>query len=266
MIAIRFEHIKTVQHDIGNGVTVPKFATTSSNTQVVVKTFNGPQGNLVLFNEYLCYRLALLLDVPMPFSGICLLDNNTDIYNNCVEDNQLGYGFYSTYLNKVVPLVDSIIPLIANKKIFFRILLFDHVIFNSDRNLGNLLVQYYKNNINLYVIDHTHVFINQTIWDSNCLLRAINEKDYRSTTVLERNYNLYRMFFNNLYLSNTTFSDLIIIFKQKVTEEKIKEYISEIPESWRPPQKDLDALVRYILYRIEHLEEICFTIINYINK
>ena len=46
------------------------------NIPVVVKTYNGPEGPLVLFNEYFCYRLAILLDIPMPISGICLYANN----------------------------------------------------------------------------------------------------------------------------------------------------------------------------------------------
>ena len=66
VLAIRFEHIKVVQYNIGNGITEPKLATTDANTPVIVKTYNGPEGSLVLFNEYLCYKLAILLDIPMP--------------------------------------------------------------------------------------------------------------------------------------------------------------------------------------------------------
>lgn len=74
MTAIRFEHIKTVQHNIGNGITEPKLGMTDDNTPVIIKTYNGPEGSLVLFNEYFCYRLAILLDIPMPVSGICTID------------------------------------------------------------------------------------------------------------------------------------------------------------------------------------------------
>lgn len=77
--------IKTIQqlcYNIDLGSTEPKFAFLSDGSQAVVKLMNGPQGNLVLFNEYLCYRLALLLDIPMPTSGICIMDTNTEIQNN----------------------------------------------------------------------------------------------------------------------------------------------------------------------------------------
>lgn len=266
VIAIRFEHIKVVQHNIGNGITEPKLAMTDDNTLVIVKTYNGPEGPLVLFNEYLCYRLAVLLDIPMPVSGICLIDEDTTIYNECVDKNQFGYGFYSTYLNKCLPLVDTIISLMKNKEVFYKILLFDHIIFNSDRNPGNLLVQYYKNNITLQVIDHSHVFINQAIWDASCLIRAIDEKDYFSMRVLEENDYLYSMFFHTMKVNEHSFTDLKIIFKNKVTEKVLRNFITEMPSEWLPPSKDIDALICYILYRIEHLEDICITILKYLNK
>lgn len=266
VIAIRYKHIKTVQHDIGNGITEPKLAMTDDNTPVVIKTYNGPEGPLVLFNEYFCYRLAILLDIPMPISGICLIDQDTFVYNNCITPSHYGYGFYSTYLNKSVTLVDTIIPLVKNKEIFYRILLFDHIIFNTDRNPGNLLVQYYKSNITLQVIDHSHVFINQAIWDASCLKRAISERDYFHTNVIENNKILYSMFFHNMSIKEENFSDIKVSFRNKITDEILRSFISDIPHEWLPPDRDIDALVEYILYRVEHIDEICTTILNYLNK
>ncbi len=266
MIAIRYEHIRTVQHNIGNGITEPKFATTDDNIPVIVKTFNGPEGSLVLFNEYFCYRLAILLNIPMPISGVCLIDKNTEIFNDCVSENQLGLGFYSTYLNKSVTLVNPIIKLMKNKEDFFKVLLFDHIIFNTDRNPGNLLVQYYKNDISLKVIDHSHVFINQAIWDANCLTRAINDRDYFSTRILEDNLYLYSMFFHNMSVTNEALKKNALIFHDIVTESNLRNILLDIPQEWLPSQRDLDALVKYILYRVNHIEDICTTIINFLKK
>lgn len=52
MAAIRLEHIRTVQHNMGNGITELKLAMTDDNIPVIIKTLNGPEGSLVLFNEY----------------------------------------------------------------------------------------------------------------------------------------------------------------------------------------------------------------------
>lgn len=266
MVTIHFEHIKTVQHNLGNGSTEPKLAMTDDNTPVIVKTFNGPEGSLILFNELFCYRLAILLDLKMPVSGVCLIDQHTTIYNNCINPDQFGYGFYSTYLNKAATLVETIIPLIKNKEDFYRLLLFDHVIFNPDRNPGNLLVQYYKNDITLQVIDHSHVFINQAIWDANCLKRAIQEKDYFSTKVLEDNEYLYRMFFQILPVRKEKFTDIVSLFRDKIMEDTLHNIITDIPKLWLPDQTNIDALIEYILYRVNHLDDICATIINFIQK
>lgn len=266
MIAISIRHIKIVQHNIGNGITVPKLALTDDNTPVVVKVFNGPEGNLVLFNEYICYRLAVLLGIPMPISGICLIDNNTQVYNKCIEEDQYGYGFYSNYLNKSTVLVETIIPLISNKEVFYRILLFDHIVFNPDRNPGNLLVQYYKNRITLQVIDHTHVFINQSIWDAPCLERAIEEKDYFSTRILSDNAFLYSMFFRNMVVNKACFDDIKEEFQSVINEDCLRNIISEIPQEWIPPVRDIDALIKYIVYRVAHIDDIINTIVNYMNR
>lgn len=266
MVAIRLEHIRTVQHNIGNGITEPKLAMTDDNTPVIIKTLNGPEGSLVLFNEYVCYRMAMLLNIPMPVSGICLIDQDTIIYNDCVHSKQFGYGFYSTYLNKSVTLVDTIIPLMQNKEDFFKILLFDHVIFNTDRNPGNLLVQYYKNNITLQVIDHSHVFINQAIWDASCLNRAIAEKDYFSTRILDNNTYLYSMFFHNIAITKKHFDKLKIEFSNKITKKTIYSILADVPSVWMPTSRDTDTLVAYILYRIDHLDDIYTTISNYLTK
>lgn len=251
---------------MNNGITEPKLATLDANTPVVIKTYNGPEGPLVLFNEYLCYRLAVLIDIPMPESGICLIDSNTIVYNNCITSDQYGYGFYSTYLNKSVTLVDTIISRIKNKEVFYQVLLFDHLIFNTDRNPGNLLVQYYKNNILLQVIDHSHVFINQAVWDANCLIRAIQEKDYFSTRVIDENKILYGMFFRNMSIHKEDFDELKLLFRNKITKRVLQDIIADIPTEWLPPAQDVDALVEYLLYRIDHIDDICITISNHINK
>ena len=266
MIVIKIEHIKTVQYDMKNGVTSPKFALTDDNTPVVLKTFNGPEGQLVLFNELFCYRLAILIGLPMPVSGVCLIDEDTVVYNDCVSREQFGYGFYSTYLHKSTVLLETIIPLITNKEVFYKILLFDHVIFNSDRNPGNLLVQYYKKKVSLMVIDHSHVFINQAVWDAYCLKRAIDEKDYYSTKVLDDNSFLYGMFFRNLPLTEKNFSKVKEELRNTVNEHRLRSIVDEIPIEWRPSTRDINALIRYVLYRIEHIDDIITTILNYLCK
>lgn len=150
MIFINEPKISQLCYNINLGSTEPKFAILEDGMQVITKLYNGPQGNLVLFNEYLCYRLAILLDIPMPRSGVCILDSSSEIQDeNLADSHNYGKSFFSEYMPKATKLLPSVIGKIRNKEDFVKILLFDHIIFNTDRNPGNLLVRFCKDDISL---------------------------------------------------------------------------------------------------------------------
>ena len=257
--------IKQIYYNMTVGITEPKFAVLEDGTQVIVKLSNGIEGNLVLFNEYVCYRLALLLDIPMPPSGCCIMDESTEVLGEGIAtSSNYGYAFFSTYMPKTTKLVPSIINMMGNREDFIKLLLFDHIIFNRDRNEGNLLVRFYKNNVSLKVIDHSHVFINQSFWDSICLERAIAENDLLSTEILEYNKRLYDMFFSNVSVTKEKLDEEIFCFKNKINRVTIENIVNSAPNGWKPPQKDIDALVKYIMYRVDNLDVIESTILNYL--
>lgn len=256
--------IQQLCYTIGLGSTEPKFAILSDGSQAVVKLINGPQGNLILFNEYLCYRLALLLDIPMPTSGICVMNNQTEIQDTSVDTSNYGKAFYSIYMPKTTKLLSNIINRISNKEDFIKILLFDHIIFNNDRNAGNLLVKFLKNDITLQVIDHTHVFINQAIWDSNCLERAMASNDLFSTRILEENSYLYDMFFQNINVTKENLTEKSLLFKKRLNYDTISNIIASIPKEWMPSSKDIASLTKYIMYRVDNIDVIISTILKYI--
>lgn len=259
--------IKQIYYNMSIGITEPKFAVLEDGTQAVVKLANGIEGNLVLFNEYICYRMALLLDIPMPQSGCCIMDESTEVLEEGIANSSnYGYAFFSTYMPKTTKLIPSIINMMENKEDFIKILLFDHIIFNRDRNEGNLLVRFYKNNISLKAIDHSHVFINQSFWDSICLERAIAENDLLSTEILEYNNRLYDMFFSNVPVTKEKLNGEIYRFKNKINRDTIKNIVNSAPDEWKPKQKDIDALVKYIMYRVDNLDVIKSVILNYLGK
>lgn len=234
-------------------------------TQVIVKLSYGPEGNLVLFNEYVCYRLAILINIPMPHCGICIMDEKTEISDsNIASSKNYGHAFYSTYMPKTTKLLPSIIALMNNRDVFVKVLLFDHIIFNKDRNEGNLLVRFYKDNVSLKVIDHTHVFVNGAIWNSSCLKTAMKENDLLSTEVLECNERLYGMFYRNISITKEILERASLEFKSKINCDVIKKFIEECPKEWRPTRENENMLIEYLMYRINHFDAIISTIINYI--
>lgn len=252
---------------MGLGSTEPKFAILDNGMQVITKLFNGPEGNLVLFNEYLCYRLAILLDIPMPKSGVCVLDEFSEIQDLEIANfDNFGRAFFSEYMPKVTKLLPSIIGKMKNKEDFVKVLLFDHIIYNTDRNPGNLLVRFCKDDITLKVIDHTHILINQTFWDANCLRSAIAENDLLDTKILEYNSYLYEMFFHDFSITKEMLEKESSVFKRKICRDIIIEFINEIPIEWKPDQNDLDELINYILYRVNNLDVIISTIMAYNSK
>lgn len=259
-----YPKVSIIQSLMGNGITEPKLATLEDKTSVVLKEFNGNEGNLIIFNEYVCYRLALLVDLPMPKSGFCILDDSIKDEGNLISPKNYGYCFYSTFISKSTPLKSGIISLITNRELFSRLLIFDHIIYNSDRNPGNLLVQFYKNNIQLYIIDHSHVFKNQAIWDSQCLENGIRENDYFDKEILIRNTTIYDMFFKNTKLIKAMLESEKSIFQNKFTYDTIMSIINDCPQEIKPPQKDIDSLVKYLLYRVDNLDEIISMIIAYL--
>ena len=116
------------------------------------------------------------------------------------------------------------------------------------------------------MIDHTHVFINQTFWDANCLKRAMAENDLLNTKVLEYNTYLYLMFFQNFSITKEMLEKEGLVFKSKIKRDIIMKFIGCIPDEWKPDQKDLDELVNYILYRADNLDVIISTIMTYHNS
>lgn len=267
VIFINEPKISQLCYNMNLGSTEPKFAILEDGTQVVTKLYNGPEGNLVLFNEYLCYRLAILLDIPMPRAGVCILDSSSEIQDEeLATSHNYGKAFFSEYMPKVTKLLPTIISKMRNKEDFVKILLFDHVIFNTDRNPGNLLVRFCKDDISLKVIDHTHVFINQTFWDASCLKRAMEENDLLDTKVLEYNSYLYEMFFHNFSVTKEMLEKESLVFKSKINRDIITGLVDIIPEEWKPKQKDIDELVNYILYRVDNLDVIISTILTYNNR
>ena len=72
--------MKQIYGLVGNGSTDPLFAGLEDGRvwDAVIKTKENPQGVLALANEIVAYKLAIAADIPMPVSGIAVIDSETD--------------------------------------------------------------------------------------------------------------------------------------------------------------------------------------------
>lgn len=257
-------HVDKIERHIENGCTEPFLAILNSGEEkiyAVIKTKDNIQGILTLINELVCYKLANAVGILMPDSGVAIIDDQTIMKENMLTNNDFGSCFYSKYIEKSTILNENIMEFISNKEAYEEIIIFDHLTYNKDRNRGNLLISTGKGAKLLYTIDHTHVFKNETIWDSICFRQGISDNDYLDINILKANG--YGYFSRNKAINKANLLKTAEKFKQVITKELLDDSINSIPYDWKISSNDLDALKNYLIYRVEHLNEMCEMIANY---
>lgn len=263
-------HVDELRFPIGNGSTEPCFGI-SNNVPIVVKTYNNIQGNKVLVNELICYLIAQKLQLTIPRCGICLIDKNTIIDENVANldsfspDDNLGLGFYSEFIPKYTVLTSpSMIKFASNYQwLIPRIMLFDHLIYNKDRNKGNLLLNTGKGEKKLHIIDHTHTFNLECLWTGNDLNRLISENDCFNVDIMECNSYLYSMFKTIVNLDILTMSETLNFFKNNLNHEFFSDIINKIPLEWENNKTELEALGNYLIHRFNNLNIFCDIITSF---
>ena len=261
---MKYLHVDSISGLMGNGCTDPLNAKLINGTYAVVKTFNNPYGNLVLFNEYVCYQICESLKIPIPPSGICIIDKDTKCRAGFKFDYDAcsGLGFYSTRIDKTTLLVPNVVRFISNRECFYKIILFDHVVYNKDRNKGNVILSATKKDVRMFAIDHTHVFKNQSIWDAVCLKQGIKGNDYNDDIILKQNSEIYDMFRLPGGLDRDKLTDAAEVFKEIINRPFIQKVINSVPDEWKTDPVDAAALEEYLLYRMEHINDMSELILN----
>lgn len=262
-------HIDELLSPIGLGSTEPCIGL-ANGKQVIVKFLNNLQGNKILINELVCYEIAKILELTIPKAGLCIIDSNTKINPNVKELTEFseecnGIGFYSEYKSNVT-IVNSpaVIRLSSNYSwLLPRLVLFDHLIFNKDRNPGNLLISMNKSDKSLYVIDHTHTFNLQSLWTGYHLKQKISEDDFKSLEILESNAYLYKSFFACCNIDLISLKKEVDFFKKRLNKSIFDDIMNMIPIEWESNRSELNDLVDYLLYRLDHLDDFCYMISSF---
>lgn len=266
---MKLPYVYRINGVVGNGSTEPMRADLDDEdqTHVIIKTKNNPQGALAIVNELIAYELAVAVDLPIPVSGVALIDpTGMQKESNLITAEDFGSCFYSTEICNAVILNESVVAMIENRDAFEKILLFDHLIYNKDRNLGNALMTTAKGPKVLYAIDHTHAFKNQTIWDAVCLHQGIDADDFLDEDILDGNEEVYSMFKSGGNITLESLRESSIVFKNAITSELIDETYDKIPSDWSVPNEDLLALKEYLLYRLGHIDDMCEMISNWMRR
>ena len=262
-------HIDKLLYPMGNGATNP-IRGIVNNKEYVIKTFNNVEGNKVLINELIGYRLAKQLDLPVPNALLGVIDENTYIDENVrdLEDfNEDCYGiaFCSELLYPVAPIASNkIIKMSTNYKwLIPKLILFDHLIYNKDRNKGNLLMSLSKNNKQLYVIDHSHIYNLEAIWNSVGLKQKMEDCDFNDENIMSDNWYLYSKFKDIMDIDMVEMEKALQYFKEKLNLDFFNHIIDNIPDVWENNKSELKALSEYLIYRMEHLGDYINIILSY---
>lgn len=261
-------HVDELLCFFGNGATKPIHAVIS-NSRYVLKLFNNPEGNKVLVNELVCYLIAKQLELPIPTAILGIVDGNTKIDPSILSDEDFsdacyGVAFCSELLEPATTISSAkMIGMAKNHKwLLPKLMLFDHLIYNKDRNKGNLLISLSKNNKNLYIIDHSHTFNLEALWNSVGLAQKIEDEDFNDTRIMDDNWYQYSNFKKYVTTDIVEMKDTIDYFKERLSIEFFTSIIEKIPLVWENDRDELISLVNYLIYRMEHLEDFANIIIN----
>jgi len=246
--------ILKIVRSIGLGVTNPYLVVCDDDKQYVAKFPGNPDGTRVLINEFVCGKLAKIMGIPIPNFKIVSIEDISLFKNDLANIDLInGSVFCSEYLEKTSPVFGyEILTKIKNKTDAIKILIFDVLIGNNDRNIGNLLINFKNNSI--VAIDHSHVFVYEALWDSINLPSVIGS-NIDISQMKQQNFNNL-----SLCINNKMFLEDINDFLQKIkniSRNDIAKIIDEIPSDWQIKETEKLALINFLMDRINRIDEIC---------
>lgn len=250
----------SIKQSISSGVTKPHYVTLSNSETYVLKFPGNPEREKALINEYIGYKLANLLNLPLlnfsvVFVDFSVIEGLTNLDDQVIKIN--GMAFATKYSRTVSHINNYKLINIANNKYdFIKILIFDLLIGNVDRNPGNLL--YDQKQKKVLAIDHTHIFINGT------LFRKIELDEMKNDPF---NYNLLHRNQRKLFedLNNMKCFDKLtleqeilpfITFIRTIKWETILNIIKEAQNIWFFDEVDVLSLCDFIHTRFMRSNEV----------
>jgi hypothetical protein len=237
---------------VGNGITEP-YHIMCNDGPFVVKFAQNPQGPRSLVNEYVCAKLALGLDLPLPDARLVrvtesFLKENPELKEIGIET---GLHFGSRKIKKSAPVTSSaVLKRSINCNIVPDILIYDHWINNDDRksNTGNLLIETITKE--LHIIDHTHAFEIGSLWDDHQLNLRIGQ----DIVAFDMSGSVYSHFRNCITGNNPFFSIMNKI--NKLSYDDLINALVGLPDDWSCSIIEKKALQEYLMDRKIRMPEV----------
>ena len=235
------------------GATNPHVVECDNGKNYIAKFPGNPDGTRVLINEYVSAELSKLLHLPVPNYFLVTIEN-IETFGSQLNNIKLlnGTVFCSEELEKSGPVPNfSALIHTTNSIDALKTLVFDVIIGNNDRNPGNILLNF--KNRSFVIIDHSHAFIHGAVWDANNLRELIGQK----IVVKDLNKKTFNTLIssNNIMSNRNSIKDFINVVKT-VKDKDIDRILEGIPNDWIITDKEKEILKKFLLDRINRVEEI----------
>ena len=241
------------------GSTIPLRVTCSDFKQYILKGINKnvPTGK-ALFNEVVASRFAKLIGLDTPNTAIGILPESiitsSDIINLKKYGFKSGPCFLSEYLEGTSLHINPVtVKYISNIDIVPKLILFDVILMNTDRegNDGNWF--HVKKGHKLIAIDHTNIFRIAQIWDKNTLEqdevippKIVDEIKGPTYRLLVQEYEKkLKKNQHHLYQHQHLFSGIGRKI-ETITDDQIQNCFINIPQEWGISDEDSEAAAKFL--------------------
>lgn len=223
--------------------------------EYVVKWKSSSTRKKEVVNEYVVSRLATLLSLPViPFELVYITKEfieKTPELNSGKDDYRSGYHYGCLFIENSIVFADLTDASPSKLEVINRdglagMILFDQWVYNSDRNINNLLLEPLENGTYFaHMIDHGRCFPGRYKWSSQTLCQKPEYRVYN---------HVYRWCFTLLDNPEPLISSVQKIVS--LPNESILEIIQSIPEEWEVSEEEKEALYQYLVRQKSHLPNI----------
>lgn len=262
----------TIDEILKVGSTKPLRVTCSDSNQYILKGINKyVETGKVLFNEIVSSRFAKLmgLDTPNAFIGVLSSDVIKKAESALFDFKDCGFAsgkcFLSEYIEGTSLKVNSVnAKYISNIDIIPKLIVFDTMLMNSDRNENGGNWYHVKKSQKLIAIDHSNIFRIAQIWDKNSLkqdetnppkiIESIREGNDYKILIDEYKKRVYKKG-EHKGLHQHPFSVIERKIKQ-LPKLDVDNCCAGIPKAWGVSFEDQEAAKEFLRFQIDHIDDI----------
>ena len=201
-----------------------------------VKFKENAQALKVLANEFVAGEIAKKLTLPYPESFVVELIPELAPILPPINGNNISVGphFGSAMVRDVYRMPGrQLISQCSNKSDFPLIILFDLLLYNTDRcNDGNYLIVSNPNGFKFFIIDHGHCF--SSTWDVNSINSFVGQ---------------WSSFLPEMYETINAHSNMELAIQkiESLDDNYFTNLVVQIPNEWLPNVDERDALRKYLI-------------------